>query len=265
MRKHTAGTIQHWPQTPSKSTLSLTSQQEQLGFTADHATRVILKFSTHRRNLSVANTQLWLDLLHTHKVQRPFECAARNPIILAHRVETAALNAPATVTWMLTLGLTQADISQRIVHCPTLLKLPNQTAARVVAAWLREEMGWNGNMVVKVLSKFPKLFCLRPAGTLGPKLDWFLAQGFSPSIEKMLYLHPQLLGYTIVRNEAQLSALQAMGLSVAQVTCMVRKFPVLLMLNIFSDLMQSKMRFLTKVMRKSHEELLYCPVFLGFS
>lgn len=146
-----------------------------------------------------------------------------------------------------------------------LLKLPHKNAA-LVALWLSSELGWSSHMVVVILTKCPQLFGLNPAATLGVKAVWFRSQGFETEVlSKMLYLHPQLLGYTIKRNESQLSALQALGLSKPQVAEMVRTCPVLLIRDISSDVTQAKIRFLTQVMGKSVQELSVCPGFLALS
>lgn len=237
----------------------------QLGFSLPQAKRLLLFFSSQKRHLSITTTQLWLQLLRRHNLEQPLDVAAKFPIILLSYNQSVESNAAVVVTWLLSLGLAQADVCQLLGRCPMLLKLPHETTA-LVAAWLSNELGWSSRMVNKTLTHCPKLFSSSPAHTLGPKLAWFESHGFSAeTTSKMLYLHPQLFECSISRNKAQLAALQALGLPLSDVADMVRKHPSLLIRNISSDTTQAKVRFLTEVMGKQVHELKICTAYLTYS
>lgn len=249
----------------SHSSLSLELQLMQLGFTLPQAQRILRFFSIQKRCLSITTTQLWLQMLRTHNLEQPLEVAAAFPIILISYPQSVESNATAFIAWLCSLGLDKAGIAQLVSKSPMLLKIPHRNAL-LVAAWLSTELRWSRKMVITTLTKFPHLFSLSVAENLVHKLAWFVSKGYNtPTISKMIYLHPQLLGYSIARNKSQMLALQAMSFSQPQVAEMVGNLPTLLMLNIASGVTQAKVRFLTQLQGRSIQEILWFPRYLSFS
>lgn len=81
----------------------------------------------------------------------------------------------------------------------------------------------------------------------------------------MLVRFPQLVGYSIQRNSAQLSALRAVGLSQTQACGLITKVPTLLSIIIDGPKAQAQMRYLRQVMGMSVLDTLLCPTFLTYS
>lgn len=253
------------PSFPARLENEPTSQLMMLGFTAAQTSRIVSYFVSRRLTLSSQNVTIWLQLLRTLNVGQPCVTAAKFPIILAHQAEHFECNASAVVTWMLSIGLAAADIPQYISKCAMLLIIPYETVEDV-AEWLRSELGWSSSMVAMGLAKFPQFFGLSPTRSLGPKLAWFKSKGVCTStVSQALSGNPQLFGYSIARNESQMAALQAIGLSQLEVIELISKRPSVLMRDTCSHTTQAKVCFLTTVMGKKVQELLNCSEYLTYS
>lgn len=112
---------------------------------------------------------------------------------------------------------------------PVLLQTRAGENMNAVEAWLRRELGWSDKNITNILRKDPVLFCSNPVVNLAPKLAWFDAHvRCTEKMSKVLANHPQLFHYSIERNESNMSAMQAMGLSELQVSGMVGRMPQLL-------------------------------------
>lgn len=235
------------------------------GFSEKQAARVLSFYSSVQRKFNIHSTRSWLKLLQELHMGQSLELLCRNPIILTTKFETSEANAKAIVGWVMSMGSSEKETAILLRKRPMLLVVPLATAA-AVSTWLSTELGWSKAMMVKVLIKDANLFCSSPVNNLTPKLAWFKSIGFSnAAISKVLCSSPNLFTCTTARNEAQLVALQAMGLSRVQVQEMIRKLPVLVTYDVLGAVVQAKVQFLTIVMKKQVQELVWCPVFLCVS
>lgn len=237
----------------------------QLGLSDQQAAAVLTYYTRRCLRVNTANVALWLQLLRSHGVERPVDVVAGFPIILESRADNVTANAAAVVQWLSDKELTQACIAELLCRQPKLLCIPS-TNFEEMSVWLRCVLGWTDSMVTNVLVRHARLFGSNPLINLAPKLPWFYAIGFSSDkLSKVLYRNPALLSVTTARNERQLSALQATGLTLLQSLGMVRKQPQLLTLNIAGPNIQAKLCFLTHVMGKQVTEILNFPAYLTYS
>ncbi|MEW5304640.1 MAG: hypothetical protein WDW36_007237 [Sanguina aurantia] len=199
------------------------------GFTPEGAARVLGSCVSRGRTFNIDNTRQWLQLLRRHHVQQPCVAISRQPTVLEFRADSVAANADAVIGWMSGVGLTRLDIATILTLQPRLLNISH---ANVVAvdAWLRTELGWSSGMIATALTKCSD-FCQSRPVTLSKKL----------------------------------SALQAFGLSRAQVSGMVFSMPKLFTGNFSGTRMQAKARFLTHDMGRSISETTACPSFFAYS
>lgn len=237
----------------------------QLGFTSHQADRVIAYLLSQKFSVNIKNVSMWLQLLCTLQVQESREVVFRHPVILKSRASNLTENADALLFWLSGIGLTSSKSVQLLGESPVLLCIPQATAA-AVGTWFNHELRWSNSMVVTLLFKFPQLFSQSAVGNLSPKLDWFLAQGFSrEKLASVFYNSPTLLSHSIQRNNTQRSALQALGLTESEVSAMIRKAPALLGLSIDSPNTQAKIRFVTHAMGRQLGEIWACPRILTYS
>lgn len=210
---------------------SIHTQLMQLGFTDKEATHVLSRYASRlkTRSFSIGNVHAWLQLLGANHVKHPHQVLCKHVIILSSKAATAEANADGVVTWFHSLGATNDMTAALLSKRPMLLIIPHKTAV-AVTVWLHSQLGWSSSMILSTLMRQPALF-----------------------------------NYSIAHNNSQVSALQGMGFSAAQVNQILRKKPELLIRDISSRVTQTKVRFLTEVMKKSVEELLTCPAFFTYS
>lgn len=234
------------------------------GFSQKQA-QLVLKFYTIKHSkVSIRNVRGWLTLLLKHHVDMPVSVISKYPLVLSSKYETADANADAFMLWCFSLGLTPVDTALLLSKRPMLLVVPHATAA-AASEWLSKELGWSSAMIGSVLVRNPRVLSASP-NALSRRLAWFQSQGFSvAAISKAFYSGPTLFNYSIIRNEAQLSAMQAMGLSQSQVGEMLGKMPMLLARDMSSAITQAKLRFLIQVMGKPVLDMVTCPGFLCIS
>lgn len=182
--------------------------------------------SDQKLNLNIENVQQWLRLLRMINVQLPVDTLSNYPILLQSRAETAAARSVPLLLWMTRLGLSQAETGNLLGKCPLAL-LSASASIEATERWLRTKLQWDSGMICKALVRDPRLF-----------------------------------HFTDTHVEAQWLAMQAMGLSQAQVAEMARKLPKLLRRNMSSNVMQLKVRFLVEVMGISVIALVKDPNYL---
>lgn len=235
------------------------------GFTEKQTVMILAWLSSRKRPFVIRNIQQWLQVLRNYGVKQPLDVMSNHLILLMARADTAHARSTAVVQWMSEHGLAQDAIAAVISQWPLILHTPLETA-KAVAAWLGSELGWSDGMISDVLTRHPRLFGLSTVSNLCVKLSWFKSQGLSAAaVSRVFFNTPPLFYTTIARNEKQLAALQAMGLSKSQVSEMLRKLPHLLTRNIAGDNIQAKVRFLSEDMGRTIEELVTCSVFLTYS
>lgn len=249
----------------SGSSSSSIEDLRQLHFTDEQAARLLLSLSLKKKAANIGNIRLWLQLLHRYDVEQPTEVISGNSILLCNLAENSADNAAAVVQWLTSMGFTSSEVAKILSRGPMLLTVPHATSA-AAAAWFLSELHWDSGMIAKMIAKHAQLFGLSAEDSLAPKLAWFVMKGFrKEKLGRVFFTNPQLLDFSIQRNNIQLSALQALGLTETQVLCMVHQVPALLKLNIAGLNIQAKVRFLTQVMGKQIQEICLCPNFLSCS
>lgn len=252
----------------SQLTTSLSSNVASLldeGFDERQAERVLSFHTSRLKQFSIENTRNWLQLLRKLDVKDPVETVSKNVFILKHGAEGAQANADVLVKWGAGLGLTHTQVAESLSERLMLLVIPHANAAAVTTL-LSSELGWRRDQIAHVLIKNPRIFGCSPIRSLRPKVAWFKSKGLTTrDISQAIWNTPSLITSSIGRNESQLSALQAMGFSPAEVLQVVRKMPVLLTCNMSGAIVQAKIRFLTQVIGRPVQDALVCPVYFCLS
>lgn len=244
--------------------LSPTSQLLYVGFTIKQAERILTLYASRKRPLDIKNVREWLDLLRQCHVEWPTNALSKHPIMLSNRAENLESRSKETLHRLSRFGLTNVGIGQLLSKWPGLL-IVTVGNLEAVEAWLSIELHWSQEQVGKVLAKYSKLFSLTPI-TLSSKLAWFSSQGCSNAKMGVALFHtPSLFDYTIARNESQLSALQAAGLTPAEVALLIGKRPQLLTRDMSSHITQAKLRYLKEVIGQDVKEMLKFPAYLTCS
>lgn len=252
------------PNVADDSGISNTSLK-QLGFTDPQAAAVLSFFTRQKRNLNISDTAQWVQILDDFGVKHPTASLSKNPIILQGNPAGKDIRLAAVVQWMSSRGLTDVEIAEVIGKQPMVLNMP-LIKVEAVTAWLVDELGWSDGMINTTLQKMPTLFGLNPVKNLAPKLAWLTSRCLAKEeMSKVLHTHPQLLTFTVERNEVNVSALMARGLSDAQVAKMLRKMPQLLGQNIPGLVMQLKMKYLVEVMEAPITTMVNDPHYLARS
>lgn len=232
------------------------------GFTDQQTARVLAFYHSQRLNLNIKNIWRWLQVLQEFEVEQPFAAASRHPILLKYVVEHAPARVAEKRAWLISRGLAEPQMASVLSKWPVLLTV---TLAKLTAVdtWLVGELGWDSSRICRVLLKHPVLFSFNSEKSFALKLAWFKAQGFTTKmVSRALSATHALFNNSIRRNENQLSALQALGLSQVQVAAMVMQIPTLLNFKLCGPTTQNKILFLTLVMGKQVTDLVMCPVFL---
>lgn len=234
------------------------------GFAVEQAAELLAYFAGKRHKISIGRVRGWLQILHSCNVQQPTDVVSRCPFILSTSTDNPARNSKATMDWMASTGLTPLEASELLSHWPQVLIITPQNLG-AVDAWLRAELAWTSSMILKAIHVYPGMFGCRPSN-LALKREWYRTTGFrDEAISSMLIKVPNLLSFSVERNEAQLSALQLLGLSRDQVVLLMTQKPSLMRKNIAGAKQQAKIRYLLQVMQRDILALTSCPGFFSCS
>ncbi|MEW5307239.1 MAG: hypothetical protein WDW36_009647 [Sanguina aurantia] len=240
------------------------SQLVGLGFTRQQANQLLSSPVFKSCAVNLGNVRQWIELLGHLGIPASHNVLATHPIVLKSRADNNAANAAAVVQWIRSRVPSQAAVRVVICKFPKLLTTPCEKLD-AATAWMRTELGSSEGDIHRGLARLPQLFAMR-SGTLASKLAWFDSQAFDVArIRRYVLSHPQLLVMTTEHYEAQLAALQALGLSQSEALEMAKKVPVLLSLDIAGSNMQLKVRFLVRVMGLPVAALVRDPNFLSRS
>lgn len=188
------------------------SQLVQLGFSDEQAARVQKYLQGRKDVLNINYVRQFLQLMNSLAVEQPFEALSKNSMIFSRNPDTVRARAEPLIQWMLGMGLTRDDTSTVFERFPSLLIVPLPTLI-AKAEWFGGVLGWDGCFIRKLLMRKSTVFAL-----------------------------------SVAHAQAQLVALEALGLSHAQVFEVVRKQPCVLGLDISGPTTQLKVKFMVQVM-----------------